>query len=276
MRPRWASTFCASHGGQFHPPCRVLSPGEFSASDALCAIALCGAFGVSPAQAAQTLAHTPVQGRFEVVEGLPGRTFIVDYSHNGLALTSALKTLRAYNPHKLLCVFGSVGGRTQVRRRELAEAAGAFADYSIITSDNPDFEPPEDVIKEIASHMPEGAPYTCITDRRDAIRAAIGMAEDGDIILFAGKGHEDYQLIEGKKVHFVERGDHPGDLPGETVKANKTSPALLWAQGLLCFKLFRVVLLGEGDHFTVGLFAQVVLDFAGVLGGGVGVDCPRR
>ena len=88
---------------------------------------------------------------------------------------------------------------------ELAEAAGAFADYSIITSDNPDFEPPEDVIKEIASHMPEGAPYTCITDRRDAIRAAIGMAEDGDIILFAGKGHEDYQLIEGKKVHFVER-----------------------------------------------------------------------
>ena len=196
--------FLCEHGGS-STAVRVLSPGEFSASDALCAIALCGAFGVSPAQAAQTLAHTPVQGRFEVVEGLPGRTFIVDYSHNGLALTSALKTLRAYNPHKLLCVFGSVGGRTQVRRRELAEAAGAFADYSIITSDNPDFEPPEDVIKEIASHMPEGAPYTCIIDRRDAIRAAIGMAEDGDIILFAGKGHEDYQLIEGKKVHFVER-----------------------------------------------------------------------
>ena len=196
--------FLCEHSGS-STAVRVLSPGEFSASDALCAIALCGAFGVSPAQAAQTLAHTPVQGRFEVVEGLPGRTFIVDYSHNGLALTSALKTLRAYNPHKLLCVFGSVGGRTQVRRRELAEAAGAFADYSIITSDNPDFEPPEDVIKEIASHMPEGAPYTCITDRCDAIRAAIGMAEDGDIILFAGKGHEDYQLIEGKKVHFVER-----------------------------------------------------------------------
>ena len=196
--------FLCEHGGS-STAVRVLSPGEFSASDALCAIALCGAFGVSPAQAAQTLAHTPVQGRFEVVEGLPGRTFIVDYSHNGLALTSALKTLRAYNPHKLLCVFGSVGGRTQVRRRELAEAAGAFADYSIITSDNPDFEPPEDVIKEIASHMPEGAPYTCIIDRRDAIRAAIGMAEDGDIILFAGKGHEDYQLINGKKLHFVER-----------------------------------------------------------------------
>ena len=183
----------------------VMSPGAFSASDALCAVALCGAFGVTPAQAAATLVHTPVQGRFEVVEGLPGRTFIVDYSHNGLALTSALKTLRAYNPHRLLCVFGSVGGRTQVRRKELADASSAYADYTIITSDNPDNEPPEDVIRDIAGHMALGAPYTCITDRREAIYAAVKMAEPGDIVLFAGKGHEDYQLINGKKLHFVER-----------------------------------------------------------------------
>ena len=183
----------------------VMSPGTFSASDALCAVALCGAFGVTPAQAAATLAHTPVQGRFEVVEGLPGRTFIVDYSHNGLALTSALKTLRAYNPHRLLCVFGSVGGRTQVRRKELADASSAYADYTIITSDNPDNEPPEDVIRDIAGHMALGAPYTCITDRREAIYAAVKMAEPGDIVLFAGKGHEDYQLVNGKKLHFVER-----------------------------------------------------------------------
>ena len=164
----------------------VMSPGTFSASDALCAVALCGAFGVTPTQAAATLAHTPVQGRFEVVEGLP--------------LTSALKTLRAYNPHRLLCVFGSVGGRTQVRRKELADASSAYADYTIITSDNPDNEPPEDVIRDIAGHMALGAPYTCITDRR-----AAKMAEPGDIVLFAGKGHEDYQLINGKKLHFVER-----------------------------------------------------------------------
>ena len=182
-----------------------MSPGAFSASDALCAIALCGAFGVMPAQAAATLAHTPVQGRFEVVEGLPGRTFIVDYSHNGLSLTSALQTLRAYNPHRLICVFGSVGGRTQVRRRELAEASGRYADYTVITSDNPDNEPPEDVIRDIASYMPPDAPYTCITDRREAIYAAVKMAQPGDIVLFAGKGHEDYQIIHGKKEHFVER-----------------------------------------------------------------------
>ena len=196
--------FVCARGGAA-TPVRVMSPGAFSASDALCAIALCGAFGVTPAQAAATLAHTPVQGRFEVVEGLPGRTFIVDYSHNGLALTSALKTLRAYQPHRLICVFGSVGGRTQVRRKELADASSAYADYSIITSDNPDNEPPEDVIRDIAGHMAPGAPYACITDRCDAIYAAVKMAEPGDIVLFAGKGHEDYQLIHGQKQHFVER-----------------------------------------------------------------------
>lgn len=196
--------FCCTHGGEA-TPVRVMSPGAFSAANALCAIALAGAFGVTPAQAAQTLAHTPVQGRFEVVEGLPGRTFIVDYSHNGLALTSALKTLRAYRPHRLLCVFGSVGGRTQVRRRELAEAAGAWADYSILTSDNPDFEDPMAVIRDIERFLPPNAAYTCIPDRAEAVRAAVAMSEDGDIVLFAGKGHEDYQLIEGKKVPFVER-----------------------------------------------------------------------
>ncbi len=205
--------FVCEHGGST-TPVRVMSPGAFSASDALCAIALCGAFGVTPAQAAGTLAHTPVQGRFEVVEGLPGRTFIVDYSHNGLALTSALKTLRAYQPHRLLCVFGSVGGRTQVRRRELAEAASAWADYSILTSDNPDFEDPMAILRDIDACMAPDAQYTLIPDRAEAIRTAVQMAQPGDIVLFAGKGHEDYQLIRGQKVPFLER-----DLIREACKA---------------------------------------------------------
>ena len=169
---------------------------------------------MTPAQAAGTLAHTPVQGRFEVVEGLPGRTFIVDYSHNGLALTSALKTLRAYQPHRLLCVFGSVGGRTQVRRRELAEAASAWADYSILTSDNPDFEDPMAILRDIDACMAPDAQYTLIPDRAEAIRTAVQMAQPGDIVLFAGKGHEDYQLIRGQKVPFLER-----DLIREACKA---------------------------------------------------------
>ena len=161
----------------------------------------CGLSG----QAAAALAHTTVRGRFEVVEGLPGRTFIVDYSHNGLALTSALKTLRAYHPHRLICVFGTVGGRTQVRRRELAEAASAWADYSILTSDNPDFEDPMAILRDIDRHMAPDAQYEIIPDRAEAIRAAVAMAQEGDIVLFAGKGHEDYQIIQGKKIPFVER-----------------------------------------------------------------------
>lgn len=196
--------FRCEHGSEA-TPVRVLSPGAFSASDALCAIALCGAFGVTPGQAAAALAHTTVRGRFEVVEGLPGRTFLVDYSHNGLALTSALKTLRAYHPHRLICVFGSVGGRTQGRRRELAEAASAWADYSILTSDNPDFEDPMAILRDIDAHMAPDSQYEIIPDRAEAIRAAVKMAQEGDIVLFAGKGHEDYQIIQGKKLHFVER-----------------------------------------------------------------------
>lgn len=196
--------FVCEHGGE-RTPVRVLSPGAFSASDALCAIALCGAFGVTPVQAARALAHTTVRGRFEVVEGLPGRIFLVDYSHNGLALTSALKTLRAYHPERLICVFGSVGGRTQVRRRELAEAASAWADYSILTSDNPDFEDPMAILRDIDSWMAPDAHYELIPDRAEAIRAAVAMSREGDIVLFAGKGHEDYQIVQGKKLHFVER-----------------------------------------------------------------------
>ena len=113
-----------------------------------------------------TLAHTPVQGRFEIVEAAPGKTFVVDYSHNGLSLTKALSTLREYEPNRLICVFGSVGGRTQGRRRELAEVASELADYSIITSDNPDNEDPDAIIAEIASYMKEGSAYECVTLRK--------------------------------------------------------------------------------------------------------------
>lgn len=196
--------FVCTHAGQ-STPVRLLSPGAFSVSDALCAIALCGTQGVTPEVCAAVLQKTPVQGRFEVVEAMPGRTFLIDYAHNGLSLTAALKTLRAYKPHRLVCVFGSVGGRTQGRRAELAEAASRWADYSIITSDNPDDEDPEAITADIASHMAPGAAYVCIPDRAAAIRTAVAAAEPGDIVLFAGKGHEDYQLIRGQKVPFVER-----------------------------------------------------------------------
>ena len=105
---------------------------------------------------------------------------------------------------RLICLFGSVGGRTKTRRAELAEAASKFCDLCILTSDNPDFEDPEQIIDEIASHLGD-CPCEKIADRREAIERAVSMAQKGDIFLLAGKGHEDYQLINGEKVPFSER-----------------------------------------------------------------------
>lgn len=196
-------SFDCTHDGRTIPV-RLMSPGAFSVYNGLCAMGICLSFGVSLDFSASVLSRTPVQGRFEIVEGVPGVTFVIDYSHNGISLTKALQTLREYEPQRLICVFGSVGGRTQCRRQELGEAASQLADYSIITSDNPDFEDPDSVISDIASFM-NGAEYECITDRRDAIIKAVSMAREGDIILFAGKGHETYQLVCGKKLPFSER-----------------------------------------------------------------------
>lgn len=182
----------------------LMSPGVFSVYNGLCAMAICSCFGISRDFSASVLKRTPVQGRFEVVEGIPGRTFIIDYAHNGLSLTSALKTLREYEPRRIICLFGSVGGRTKERRRELAEAADALADYAIVTSDNPDFEPPEEITAEIASYI-KNIPCECITDRYEAITRAVKLSEDGDIVLLAGKGHETYQLVCGQKEPFCER-----------------------------------------------------------------------
>ena len=113
--------------------------------------------------------------------------------------------MRQYDPTRLICVFGSVGGRTRGRRRELAEAASALADYCIITSDNPDFEEPSEITDEIVNYFDKSTPYEVIVDREKAVRRAVSMAEVGDIVLFAGKGHERYQLVRGEKVPFCER-----------------------------------------------------------------------
>ena len=197
-------TFACENGGTI-TKVTMRTPGLFSASNGLAAIAACSYFGVSVESSAEILARTPVNGRFEVVDGLAGRTFIVDYAHNGLSLTSALKVLRQYDPTRLICVFGSVGGRTRGRRRELAEAASALADYCIITSDNPDFEEPSEITDEIVNYFDKSTPYEVIVDRENAVRRAVSMAEVGDIVLFAGKGHERYQLVRGEKVPFCER-----------------------------------------------------------------------
>ncbi len=197
-------SFICRHGGE-GVAVKLKSPGEFSVHNALCAIAVVGKYGVSPEKAAQLLKDVTVTGRFEIVEGLPGRTFVIDYAHNGISLQSALSVLRTYDPNRIICVFGSVGGRTFERREELARVACRLADHSIITSDNPDFEPASDITEQIASYFDRGSSFEIIPDREDAVRRAVRIAKDGDVVLFAGKGHERYQLIAGERVPFCER-----------------------------------------------------------------------
>ncbi len=182
-------------------------PGTFSVYNGLMALAICRAAGLSIFTAAKIMPSISMEGRFESVNVIEGVSFVIDYAHNGASLEASLKALRDCSPKRLICLFGSVGGRTFNRRRELGTVAAALADLCILTSDNPDFEPPERVIDEIALcfEKPDSCPYVKIPDRREAIRYAVKNAKKGDIILLAGKGHEDYQLINGKKLPFSER-----------------------------------------------------------------------
>lgn len=181
-------------------------PGDFNASNALAATAVCISAGVPMEKIASALSTVTLKGRFEVVDALPYATFIIDYAHNGMSLRSVLTTLRAYEPKRLICVFGSVGGRTKLRRAELGRVASELCDFCIITSDNPDNESPEQIIDDIAAAFrDDGCPYVKIPSRREAVLYAVRNARKGDIILFAGKGHENYQLICGKREYFCER-----------------------------------------------------------------------
>ena len=180
-------------------------PGPFSVSNALAAVSVAMLAGVSLENAAEALPDVRVHGRFETVRtNLSGVTFVIDYAHNGESLSAALTALRKYRPKRLVCLIGSVGGRTELRRRELGIAASAHADFTILTSDNPDREPPMNIISDIEKYMGDAA-YVSIPDRREAIEYAVTHAEEGDTVLLAGKGHEAYQLINGKKEPFCER-----------------------------------------------------------------------
>ncbi len=198
---------CIHHpaGQKTRVPIRLRTPGDFSVYNGLCAIAAASLYGITPEKCAATLMHLSLKGRFEIVDVRDGVTFLVDYAHNGLSLTNALTELRKYSPHRLICLFGSIGNRAQNRRRELAEASGALADITIITSDNPDREPPEEIIRDILSWFDRSRPHFVIPDREEAVRTAVRMAQVGDIVLLAGKGHETYQIVNGEKVPFSEK-----------------------------------------------------------------------
>lgn len=185
---------------------KLHSPGRFSVYNALTAIAICKHFGVSTERITQALLHASVKGRIEMIPVSPSFSLMIDYAHNAMALESLLSTLREYQPHRLVCLFGCGGNRAKRRRYEMGEVSGRLADLTIITSDNPRFEEPMDIIADIREGIlrTEGE-FVEIPDRKEAIAFAIEQGEEGDIIVLAGKGHEDYQEIKGVKYPMDER-----------------------------------------------------------------------
>ena len=186
-------------------PVSLSFPGEFSVYNALTAIAVCSRLGLSAEQISSAMEHVRIKGRFETHELPVGAMVVIDYAHNGVSLKAALAALRRYEPNRLICLFGSIGGRTKMRRAELGLVASRDADFCILTADNPDKEPPTAIISEIASYFTAGTcPYVAIPDRREAIEYALNNAQEGDIILLAGKGPESYQIVSGARKHFSE------------------------------------------------------------------------
>lgn len=185
---------------------RVPTPGRFSVYNALCAIAVCRHFNILDENVKSALMSAKVKGRIEIVPISDRFTLMIDYAHNGMALRSLLTTLKEYNPKRLVCLFGCGGNRAKDRRYEMGEVSGTFADLSIITSDNPRFEEPQAIIDDIKVGIARtDGKYVEIIDRKEAIAYSILNAEDGDVIVLAGKGHEDYQEICGVKHPMDER-----------------------------------------------------------------------
>ena len=187
-------------------PVQISTPGKFSVYNALTAIAICRHFNVQKEAVRAALLQAKVKGRIEMVHVSDDFTLMIDYAHNAMALESLLSTLKEYKPHRLVCVFGCGGNRSKLRRYEMGEVSGRMADLTIITSDNPRFEEPQAIIDDIKVGIGKtDGKYVEICDRKEAIAYAISHGEPGDIIVLAGKGHEDYQEIKGVKYPMDER-----------------------------------------------------------------------
>lgn len=185
---------------------QISTPGRFSVYNALTAIAICRHFRIEEKDITRALMAAKVKGRIEMVPVSDAYTLLIDYAHNAMSLESLLTTLREYNPGRLICLFGCGGNRSKDRRFEMGEISGKLADLTVITSDNPRYEEPMDIISDIKTGIgrTEGA-YVEIPDRKEAIRYVMRNGRQGDIIVLAGKGHEDYQEIKGVKYPMDER-----------------------------------------------------------------------
>ncbi len=201
----------------------LVSPllGEFNVENLLCAVGAAVALDLRPQTVTHGLAEAiGVPGRLEQIENDREAVILVDYAHTGDALRRAIEALRALAPKRLLTVFGCGGDRDRSKRPIMAETAASGSDIAIATSDNPRTEDPEQILNDVRVGLARvherewsraeavaghGKGYVVIQDRRQAIEFAVGLLRPGDLLLVAGKGHEDYQILSTGRIHFDDR-----------------------------------------------------------------------
>lgn len=205
IKPTGSSFWFCNEGKSHFVKAKI--PGLFNVSNLTAAMAACLKAGVPLDKIIAAVENYPgVKGRCEVIPTGRDFTVICDYAHTPDAIENVLRSVKEYTSGRLICLFGCGGDRDSAKRPLMAQAAAKYADKLIVTSDNPRTEDPEAIIKDILTGLTDAkVPYDVVTDRREAIYHALKIAEKGDIIVLAGKGHEDYQIIGEKKNHFDER-----------------------------------------------------------------------
>lgn len=181
-------------------------PGRFNIYNGMCAACTGALLGMPRDVILHALEHVEVRGRVEHIPTGRGFSVLIDFAHNGVSTESVLTTLREYDPRRIITIFGCGGNRSKLRRYEMGEAVGRLAELAIVTSDNPRTEDVMDIIEDIKVGLAktEGE-YVVIPDRQEAVNYAVDHAEKGDMIILLGKGHEEYQEINGVKHHYSER-----------------------------------------------------------------------
>ena len=180
-------------------------PGRFNIYNGMCAACTGALLGMPRDVILHALEHVEVRGRVEHIPTGRGFSVLIDFAHNGVSTESVLTTLREYDPRRIIAIFGCGGNRSKLRRYEMGEAVGRLAELAIVTSDNPRTEDVMDIIEDIKVGLAktEGE-YVVIPDRQEAVNYAVDHAEKGDMIILLGKGHEEYQEINGVKHHYSE------------------------------------------------------------------------
>ena len=204
LRPEETSFLFVHPAGRAQVAMRLI--GEFNVYNALGALAACLGLGIEPAIACSAIEQmAPVRGRFERVPSA-ARNVLIDYAHSPDGLRRALETARRVTRGRVIVVFGCGGDRDRTKRPVMGEIASRLADACVVTSDNPRSERPEGIIGEILAGIPKETRDRCSVelDRAQAIRLAITQARPEDLVLVAGKGHEDYQIFKDRTVHFSD------------------------------------------------------------------------